>query len=442
MDLRDVMTNLSPDEKRELAKRLLREQTAQAVGEAGGMGGAVPKSHYRLDHHPMFLNLLRAGETFSFNDPYFRSHEGTARDTTVIGGREYINFSNYNYLGLSGHPTVRAAVTEAVEKYGTSVSASRMVGGERPIHRELEKTLTELHGVEDALVLVSGYSTNVTAIAHLFGPKDLILHDALIHNSVIMGAILSGARRIPFRHNDWQAVDDILRKHRRDYERVLVVVEGIYSMDGDFPDLPSFVEIRNRHKVFLMVDEAHSVGVMGKRGHGIREHFGLSGDDADIWMGTLSKALASCGGYVAGTTALTQILRYTAPGFVFSVGQSPADAAAALAAISVMRAEPERVARLQQRGRLFLKLARERGLPTGLSQGYSVVPLIVGATSRCVQLTEALFRRGIHVQPILYPAVDERSVRLRFFLTCSHTEEQIRQSIDIIDEEWRALRDS
>ncbi|HUK10492.1 MAG TPA: aminotransferase class I/II-fold pyridoxal phosphate-dependent enzyme [Stellaceae bacterium] len=438
MDIRDAQPRLTPDQRSDLAKKLLEEVAAAAAGTADG----VPKSHYRFDQHPMCLNLARGAVMLGSDDPYFRLHEGTARDTTRIGGREYINFSNYNYLGLSGHPALNKAVIEAIERYGTSVSASRMVGGERPIHQELEAALAELHGTEDALVMVSGYGTNVTAIAHLFGPKDLILHDALIHNSVIMGAILSGARRIPFKHNDWEAVDDLLRKTRRDYERVLVVVEGIYSMDGDFPDLPSFVEIRNRHKVFLMVDEAHSVGVMGRRGRGIHEHFGLSGDDVDIWMGTLSKALASCGGYVAGCNALTHTLRYTAPGFVFSVGQSAANAAAALAAIEVMRTEPERVQQLQQRGKLFLKLARERGLPTGLSQGYSVVPLIVGATPRCIKLTEALFRRGIHVQPILYPAVDERSTRLRFFLTCTHTEEQIRQAIDIIDQEWRALRAS
>lgn len=438
MDVRDALPRLTPDEKRDLAKQLLREA---AAASAPGPDG-IPRAHYRIDQHPMCINLLHAWEMLDFDDPYFRLHEGTARDTTQIGGREYINFSNYNYLGLSGHPALNKAVMEAIERYGTSVSASRMVGGERPIHRDLEAALAELHGTEDALVMVSGYGTNVTAIAHLFGPKDLILHDALIHNSVIMGAILSGARRIPFKHNDWQAVDDLLRKTRRDYERVLVVVEGIYSMDGDFPDLPSFVEIRNRHKVFLMVDEAHSVGVMGRRGRGIHEHFGLSGDDVDIWMGTLSKAFASCGGYIAGSNPLTHTLRYTAPGFVFSVGESPSNAAAALAAIEVMRAEPERVQRVQQRGKLFLKLARERGLPTGLSQGYSVVPIIVGHTPRCIKLTKALFRRGIHVQPILYPAVDERSTRLRFFLTCTHTEEQIRQAIDIIADEYRQLRDN
>jgi 8-amino-7-oxononanoate synthase len=435
MDLRDTVTQLTPEKKRELAARLLR---GEAIHSASGPD-ATPKSHYLFEHHPMFVGFLHAAGATDYEDPYFRTHEGIAADTTVIGGREYINFANYNYLGLSGHPAVAAAIAEAVERYGSSVSASRLVGGERPIHRELERALAKIHGTQDAVVMVSGYGTNLAAIAHLFGPKDLVLHDSLIHNSVITGATLSGARRMLFRHNDWQFVDDFLRKHRREYERVLLVVEGIYSMDGDFPDLPSFVEIRDRHKVFLMVDEAHSLGVMGKRGHGIREHFGLSAEDVDIWMGTLSKSLASCGGYIAGNIFLTHTLRYTAPGFVYSVGQSPANAAAALAAIGVLNDEPDRVQRLQQRGRLFLELARERGLATGLGRGYSIIPLIVGSSLRCIKLTEALFRRGIHVQPILYPAVDERSARLRFFITCMHSDQQIRQSIDIIDEEWRAL---
>jgi 8-amino-7-oxononanoate synthase len=437
MDVRDMVPRLTPAEWRARAKQWLPDTASPpTLGGADGM----PKSHYRFEHHPQWINFLRAGELLDFNDPYFRIHEGLARDTTTIGGREYINFSNYNYLGLSGHPRLSKAAIEAIERYGTSVSASRMVGGERPVHHDLEAALAELHGTDDAVVMVSGYGTNVTSIAHLFGPKDLILHDALIHNSVIMGAILSGARRIPFKHNDWQAVDDLLRKTRRNYERVLIVVEGIYSMDGDFPDLPSFVEIRNRHKVFLMVDEAHSIGVMGRRGRGIHEHFGLSGDDVDIWMGTLSKSFASCGGYIAGCNALIHTLRYTAPGFVFSVGQSAANAAAALAAIEVMGAEPERVQRLQQRGKLFLKLARQRGLPTGLSAGYSVVPIIVGDSMQCVRLTDALFRRGIHVQPILHPAVDERSARLRFFLTCLHSEEQIHCAIDAIEQDLRAIQ--
>ena len=432
------------DRKRELANRLLRQRVTHAPPDAHATDtGAIPESHYRLDLHPAYLELLERMRELDPPEiggvPYFRSHQGLARDTTRIAERECISFSNYNYLGLSGHPALKTAVAEAIDRYGTSVSASRLVGGERPLHVELENTIAQALDSEACLAFVSGYSTNVTTIAHLFGPNDLILHDALAHNSIQTGALLSGARRIVFRHNDWQRVDDLLRRHRADYERVVVILEGIYSMDGDFPDLPRFVELRERHKIFLMIDEAHSFGVMGTGGHGLREHFGLRGSDVDIWMGTLSKSLASCGGYIAGCQALILNLKYNAPGFVFSVGLPPANTAAALAALRVMAAEPERVAELHQRGALFLKLARERGLPTGQSKGISIVPLVVGDTKRCVALTNALFARGIDVQPILYPGVKERAVRLRFFINRTHSEEQIRRAIAVVDEEWRRI---
>ncbi|MGH7125211.1 MAG: aminotransferase class I/II-fold pyridoxal phosphate-dependent enzyme [Stellaceae bacterium] len=454
-DIMAMAAQLSPEEKHDLTEWLLRQREANGAEGAVAMlpapptdvNGDLPKSSYRFDHHPVYRYLRRFAEMLppeerdGVTELYFRMHDGIARDTVSIAGREYITFSHYNYLGLSGHPDVTAAVTRAVERYGTSVSGSRMVGGERPLHRELERELASMYGTPDCLVFVSGYGTNVATISHLFGPNDLILHDELIHNSVIVGARLSRARRIAFPHNDWQAVDRLLRQRRRDYARVLIVVEGIYSMDGDYPDLPAFIELRNRHKVFLMVDEAHSVGVMGKRGFGIREHFGLKGEDVDIWMGTLSKALASCGGYITGSEALMFSLRYGAAGFMFSVGQSPADAAAAVAALHVMQAEPERVERLRARGRLFLEIARQHGLPTGSAQGYSIVPVIVGDSMRCIRLTQALFRRGIHVQPILHPAVDEHEARLRLFLTCMHTDEQIRHAVGVIAEELRAVRE-
>jgi 8-amino-7-oxononanoate synthase len=436
--------HIASDKKRELANRLLRQRANHGpLGSHAADTDAIPEAHYRLDHHPAYLELLGRMQELDPPEiggvPYFRSHQGLARDTTRIAERECISFSNYNYLGLSGHPALKAAIAEAVDRYGTSVSASRLVGGERPLHVELETTIAEALDTEACLAFVSGYGTNVTTIAHLFGPNDLILHDSLAHNSIQTGALLSGARRIAFRHNDWQRVDDLLRRYRRDYERVVVVLEGIYSMDGDYPDLPRFVELRERHKIILMVDEAHSFGVMGKGGHGLREHFGLKGGDVDIWMGTLSKSLASCGGYIAGSQALILNLKFNAPGFVFSVGLPPANTAAALAALRVMAAEPERVAELHQRGALFLQLANERGLPTGQSMGISIVPLIVGDTRRCVALTNALFARGIDVQPILYPGVKERAVRLRFFINRTHSEEQIRQAIAIIDEEWRRI---
>lgn len=361
-------------------------------------------------------------------NPYFTVHEGVVGNTTSIDGHELISFASYNYLGMSGHPEVSAAAAEAIQCYGTSVSASRLVSGEKPIHRELEKRLAEWVGVDDAITMVGGHATNETTIGHLVGPGDLILHDALSHNSIVQGALLSGAKRRPFPHNDYDALDRMLTALRGQYRRVLIVVEGVYSMDGDFADVPRFVDIKRKHRALLMVDEAHSFGTMGQTGHGIAEYFQMDPRDVDVWMGTLSKSGASCGGYIAGSEALIELLRYTAPGFVFSVGMPPSQAAAALAALRVLEREPERVERLRENAHLFLSLCREAGLDTGDSGGTPVVPVITGNSLVALRLSHRLRKDGINVQPILYPAVDESAARLRFFLTSEHTEEQIRHT--------------
>ena len=402
----------------------------------------IPQQHYSFRHHPGYqqIRIINDGAArLGIGSPFFKLHEGIAGAVTHIGGREYINYSSYNYLGLSGHEVVAGAAKKAIDDYGTSVSASRLVSGERPIHRELEQEIAKAYGVDDAIVFVSGHAANVTTIGHLFGPKDLILHDELIHNSVLQGIALSGAKRLPFAHNDWSALDAILLEQRHQFEQVLVVLEGIYSMDGDYPNLPRFVELKRRHKVFLMVDEAHSFGVMGNTGLGIREHFALEGGDVDIWMGTLSKALAGCGGYIAGETALVEHLKFLAPGFLYSVGMSPPLAAASLAALKVMLQQPERVTTLQARGQFFLELARAGGIDTGTSTGLAVIPAIFGGSIKTARLSAALFERGINVQPILYPAVPEKSARLRFFISCEHTEEQIRQTVQAVVEEANRL---
>jgi 8-amino-7-oxononanoate synthase len=403
---------------------------------------SIPDSWCRFDQHPGYqqLRLLSEGAArLGIGNPYFRSHEGVAGATTVIDGRTFINYSSYNYLGLAGHPDVNDAAKQAIDRYGTSASASRLVSGERPIHRQLERELAEVHGVDDCVAFVSGHATNVSAIGHLFGPKDLIVHDALIHNSAMMGIQLSGAQRLPFAHNDWDGLDRLLAQHRRQHERVLIIVEGIYSMDGDFPDLPRFVEIKHRHRAFLMVDEAHSLGTLGRGGLGIQEHFGLRGSDVDIWMGTLSKALASCGGYIAGESALIEHLKCAAPGFVYSVGMAPPAAAAALAALRLIRTEPWRAQTLQQRGQTFLELARAAGIETGWSAGIAVIPAITGSSLKAARLSEALYRRGVNVQPIVYPAVQERAARLRFFVSSEHSEEQIRSTVEVLAQELRRL---
>jgi 8-amino-7-oxononanoate synthase len=386
------------------------------------------------------IRMIReAAEFLGISDPFFRVHEGIADAETVIDGSRYINFASYNYIGLNGHPNIVGAAKAAIERYGTSVSASRPVSGERPVHRDLERRLASVHGTDDCVVLVGGHSTNVTVIGHLLGRDDVIVHDALIHNSIVQGAMLSGARRVPFPHLDHEAADRLLRETRPRGGHALLVIEGHYSMDGDIPDLPAFAAAARRNRAWLMVDEAHALGVLGPRGFGSADRFGVDPSEVDIWMGTLSKSLVSCGGYIAGSKALVEYLKLVAPGFVFSVGMAPPAAAAALAALELLEREPERVRRLNDRAALFLKLARGGGLDVGGSIGASIVPIVTGSSIRAGRLAQALFRRGINVQPILYPAVPERAARLRFFVTASHTEEQIRDTVAILLEESRQV---
>jgi 8-amino-7-oxononanoate synthase len=406
-------------------------------------GGEIDERHYRIERFEAVEALyerLGAAATLGLRNPYFNVNDGVARDTSIVNGQEMINFSTYNYLGLSGHPSVSAAAKAAVDRYGTSVSASRVASGEKPLHGELERALAELLGCQACIVFSAGHATNETVIGFMFGDGDLILHDALAHNSIQQGATLSGAKRRPFPHNDWQALDKLLTQLRPHYKKVLVAVEGVYSMDGDIPDLPRFVELREKHRFLLFVDEAHSAGVLGATGRGIGEHFKIRRTDVDVWMGTLSKSFASCGGYIAGSQALVDFIKYGAPGFVFSAGLSPANAGAAKAAIAELRAHPELVQQLHERSRLFLELAKERGLDTGMSDGSAVIPCIVGNSLISLQLSQRLAERGINVQPIVYPAVEEDGARLRFFLSATHSEAQIRKTVDIVAQELAALR--
>jgi 8-amino-7-oxononanoate synthase len=403
----------------------------------------VDEATYRVEQFPEVQELeqrLGLAQAFGLKNPYFNVHERVTNDTSVIGGRTVINWSSYNYLGLSGDPDVTRAAQEAVARYGTSVSASRVASGEKPLHHELEQELASLLGTEDSVVTVSGHGVFVTTIATLVKDGDLVLHDALAHDCILAGAKLSGAKRRPFPHNDWRALEKQLQQLRPHYRRVLIAVEGVYSMDGDSPDLPRFIELKKKYGCLLLVDEAHSIGVMGRTGAGIGEHFGVTRSDVDLWMGTLSKSFASCGGYVAGTKQLVQFLKYTAGGFVYSVGISPANAAAALEAIRQLRAHPEKVARLHERAALFLRLAKEKGIDTGFSSGSAVVPAILGNSLHALQVSDALKQRGINVQPILYPAVEESASRLRFFCTATHTEQQIRETVQVLAEEIARVR--
>ena len=417
---------LSAASRAALLQRLARRRSAD--------GAATPEAGTGRDLSTLpgaaDIGMVReAGAALGLENPFFRPHEGVAGARTVIGGRECLNFASYNYLGLNGDPRVAAAAKAAIDLHGVSASASRLASGERPVHAALEAALAENYGAEACLAFVSGHATNVTVIGHLLGPRDLVLHDALIHNSVVEGARLSGARRIAFPHNDADAAERELAAQRRRHGRVLLVVEGHYSMDGDVPDLARFVDMARRHDALLMVDEAHSLGVLGATGRGVFEQCGVEPGGVDIWMGTLSKTLSACGGYVAGKRALVDLLRHSAPGFVYSVGLAPPLAAAALESLRILRAEPWRAARLQANAALFLRLAREAGFDAGRSAGLGIVPVVLGGSVAAARVAAALFEAGVNVQPILFPVVPERSARLRFFLSAEHTAEEIERSV-------------
>ncbi|AFZ34701.1 6-deoxyerythronolide-B synthase, 8-amino-7-oxononanoate synthase [Stanieria cyanosphaera PCC 7437] len=380
---------------------------------------------------PQYLTLKQdLNRVEAMGNPFFTIHDGIAKDTTQIQGKELINYSSYNYVGMSGDPIVTQAAQNAIAQYGTSVSASRLVSGERAIHGELEREIADFIGTEDCIAYIGGHATNVTTIGHLFSDRDLIVCDSLSHNSIQEGCKLSGATKIEFPHNNYQKLAEILAQHRYSYEKVLIAIEGVYSTDGDLAPLPEIIEIKKRYQTFLLVDEAHSIGVLGSTGRGISEHFKINPADVDLWMGTLSKSFASCGGYIAGCRELIEYLKYTSPGFVFSVGMSPANTTAALKALKLLKIQPERVIRLQARSRFFLELAKSKGLNTGASKDSPIIPIIIGEPYKAVQLSQQLSQQGINVQPMVYPSVPYDAARLRFFMTCLHSEAQIEFSLN------------
>lgn len=395
---------------------------------AARLNTASERNSATFANHPALIQLRllqTAANRLNIGDPFFRIHENAGGAHTIIGGKNYINFSHYNYLGMNGDPEVERAAVDAIRLYGTSAGASRLVAGERPVQGDLEKALASIYGAEDCVVFVSGHATNVSTIGTLFDRDDIIFHDSLIHNSVLEGIHASGALRKPFPHNDLDALEKMLNESREKHNRALIVVEGLYSMDGDLPDLPRLVRLKKTFDTFLMVDEAHALGVLGKNGKGIAEHFGLDATAVDIWMGTLSKTLAACGGFIAGSRDMVDILKSAAPGFVYSVGISPPLAAAALKSLEIMLREPERVKKLAANSAFFLEKAQAAGLNTGTATGNAIIPVITGSSRKAILLSNKLFEYGINVQPIIHPAVEEKASRLRFFLSSVHSEEDI-----------------
>lgn len=433
-----ALTRLAIDAK-SLTDKASSELTARpsqrSAERAKAVGPQRSQAFADLSAYGAVVKTRAIGERFDLKDPFYQTHDETLGAETWVGGKRYVNFASYDYLGLNRHPKVVEAAKAAIDQYGTSVSASRIVAGEIPLHGELERAIADTYGTEAAVVFVSGHATNVTTIGTLLDADDLVIYDELAHNSIIVGAKLSGASAFSFRHNDTAALERLLKRERPKHRNVLIVVEGLYSMDGDMPDLPQIIELKERYGAWLMVDEAHGLGVLGKRGLGSPEQWGIDAKSVEIWMGTLSKTLAGCGGFITGSSVLIDILRYRAAGLVYSVGMSPPVAAAALAALKIFRAEPERVTKLHANSLLFLNEAKARGLDTLSSQGYAIVPVMVGDIIKAGRITDRMSQRGINVLPIIYPAVPLKAARLRFFIQSTHSPEQIISAAAITAEE-------
>lgn len=406
------------------------------------MNQVINESCYQVKHFPEYVQLKARIDSINNDNPYFRLRTGINKEEIFMNDQAYINYASYNYLGFSGHERVQQATIEAVKQYGSSVSASRMLSGEIPIHLELEQAIARFIGTEDALVYTTGHATNVSTIASIVGPEDLILHDKLAHNSLIQGCRLSGATRQPFAHNDWQELENHLRNLRSAYRRVLIVIEGTYSMDGDIPDLKKFIKLKNDYQAILFVDEAHSIGTIGESGRGICEYTGVNPKEVDFLMGTLSKSLASCGGYIAASKKTIEFLKYTSDGFIFSAGMTPANAAAALEAIRILEEDSSHVKRLQRQSSLFLEICLEKGLNTGLSKDTPIVPILIANSVKALKLGQYLYENKINVFPILYPAVPEDEVCLRFFITANHTDAQIYATVECLAEGMKRIEEA
>ncbi len=361
-----------------------------------------------------------------FSDPFFAQIDKLKRDFEAAG-KHFVSFANYDYLGLANHPLIREEAKREVDTLGVGALASRLVGGERSTHRPFEAEIAEFIGMDSALTLVSGYLANVTTIAWLMnGRRDAIFIDELAHNSILSGTDAAPAEVLKFRHNDFDHLEHLLHKHREDYRNVMVVVEGVYSMDGDTADLPRLLELKERYKIWLMVDEAHSLGVLGDNGRGLAEHQGVDPKRIDIVVGTMSKTLASCGGYVCADKSVIDWFRYTLPGFVYSVGLSPVILTAARTALRLMQEEKWRVAKLARNAELFRTVAHEAGFSTGPAIGRGVVPILFKDDVETMWASQHLLELGYYVPPVVRIGVPKDGPRLRFFFSANHTEEEIR----------------
>ena len=368
--------------------------------------------------------LKGVGEYF-YNLPVSELRGGAR---VLVSGREMGMFASYSYLGLLGHPRINAAARKAVDDFGTGTHGVRTLAGTLTLHQELEETIAEFKETEEAVTFSSGYATNLSVISTLVGRHDYVFSDKLNHASIVDGCLLSGAKFVRFRHNEIDDLEARLKAAPASAAK-LVVADAVFSMDGDIIDLPHVAEVCRRHQAWLMIDEAHSVGVLGVTGRGIEEHFGTPGV-IDIKMGTLSKTIPSVGGYVAGSADLIRYLRHTARAYIFSAALPPAQAAAAREAFQVILDEPWRVEALKRNAAQFLSGLKARGMNT-LQSETAIVPVLCGTDDAAFRMTREAQLEDVFALPVVSPAVPEGLARLRATVTAAHTTDEIERAMDV-----------
>lgn len=361
--------------------------------------------------------------------PYFRAIESDQDTEVIVNGKKVLMFGSNSYLGLTNHPEVKEASSKAIELYGTGCAGSRFLNGTLDIHLELEEKLARYVGKEEALVYSTGFQVNLGVVPTLTGRNDTILLDDADHASIIEGSRLAFSKVLKFSHNNMESLENKL-KLCDPATLKLIVVDGIFSMEGDITKLPEIVRLANQYNASIMVDDAHALGVIGEHGSGTASHFGLT-DEVDLIMGTFSKSLASIGGFIASDAATINFLKHHSRPLIFSASITPASAASVIAALDIIKREPERIEKLWELTRKALESFKKLGFDTGSSET-PIIPLYVRDDYKTMQMTRILLEKGIFANPVLSPAVKKEDTLIRFSLMATHTHEQLDYAIDTI----------
>jgi len=386
----------------------------------------------KIDQVNQRANRMKENGTFF----WLKTIENSSQSRVMVEQKEKIMLASYNYLALIDHPKLKEAGIKAIEKYGTGTSGVRFLSGTTEVHKKLEAKIAQFKGADDAITYTSGYVTNLAAITALFQKDDILIIDKIDHASIIDGCMLSGARYKTFLHNDMGRLEAIL-KDSEHYVNKIIIVDGVYSMDGDVANLPEISRLAKKYKAKVMVDEAHSIGVLGKTGHGIEEYFGLE-NAVDIHMGTLSKTIPSVGGYIAAEKSMIDYLRHNSRPFIFSAPIPPVNAAVAIAALEVIEDEPERVENLHRNMERYRVGIQSMGYNIGDSVT-AIVPIIVGEEDETLQLCKIVNELGVFICPIVYPAVSKGTSRLRSHVLTNHTVEDIDEALSIFEKAGKSL---